>query len=93
MDGQQLFFTTLRDWTPQDEATVLKMDYEARARVAKTIACAGLLIDLSLDQHTIVRESVAQNKNTPMRTLRRLAEEDLSSSVKQAAQRTLSSLI
>lgn len=93
MESQQLFYATLSDWTPQDEATVLKMHYGNRAEIAGKITCAGLLVDLSLDQHSVVRESVARNPNTPIRTLKRLAEEDLSSSVQNSARKTLSALI
>ena len=60
MNGNLQFYTRLMDWTGWDEAAVLKMQYEERAELAKSITCAGLLVDLSMDQHAEVRESVAE---------------------------------
>jgi hypothetical protein len=92
MNGDLQFYAVKTDWSPWDEADVLKMDYELRAELAKYITCAGLLVDLSMDQHAIVRKGVAQNPSTPSNTLRRLAEQDLCSSVQDAAKNTLNAL-
>ncbi|WP_088006216.1 hypothetical protein [Indiicoccus explosivorum] len=80
-------------WSPYDEAAVLRMDWLKRAELAKSITCQGLLVDLSLDQHPEVREGAAQNPKTPVSTLKRLSEQDLCSSVQDAAKRTLDSLM
>ena len=93
MNGNLECYTEKTDWTPSDEAEVLKMQFEDRATLAKTITCAGLLVDLSMDQHVNVREGVAQNPCTPLGTLKRLAEQDLCISVQDAAKNTLSALI
>ncbi|AQQ53959.1 hypothetical protein [Planococcus lenghuensis] len=79
-------------WSPADEAAVLRMEWLKRAELAKSITCPGLLVDLSLDQHAEVREGAAHNPYTPLPTLRRLADEDLCSSIRNAARLTLSSL-
>lgn len=79
-------------WTPWDEAAVLKMDYQARAELAKIINCEGLLVDLSMDQHTEVRLAVAKNLHTPLQTLNRLSEEDLCITIKDTAKKTLLNL-
>ncbi|TWT27939.1 hypothetical protein [Planomicrobium sp. CPCC 101110] len=89
MNGDLQFYAVKTEWSPWDEAAVLKMGYEMRAELAKAITCAGLLVDLSMDQHEAVRKGVAQNPHTPITTLRRLAEQDLCSSVQDAAQNTL----
>lgn len=80
-------------WSPYDEAAVLRMEWLKRAVLAKSITCQGLLVDLSLDQHTEVREGAAQNPHTPIATLRRLSEQDLCSSVQNAAKQTLDGLL
>lgn len=92
MNGDLRFYAVKTEWSPWDEADVLKMDYELRAELAKLITCQGLLVDLSLDQHAVVRIGVAQNRCTPINTLKRLAEQDLCSSVQDAAKDTLISL-
>lgn len=93
MDSNIGFYTSLRDWSPWDEAEVLKMEFEDRAQLAKSISCVGLLVDLSLDQHAEVRKAVAENPITPPSTLKRLAEQDLCISVQQTAKNTLTTLI
>ncbi|HSI67106.1 MAG TPA: hypothetical protein VK947_06805 [Planococcus sp. (in: firmicutes)] len=93
MNGNLEFYVEKTDWTPSDEAAVLRMQHEQRAELAKTISCVGLLVDLSMDQHVDVREGVAQNPCTPLGTLHRLAEQDLCISVQDAAKTTLSALI
>lgn len=93
MDSNISFYTSLRDWSPWDEAEVLKMEFEDRAQLAKSISCVGLLVDLSLDQHAEVRKAVAENPITPPSTLKRLAEQDLCISVQQTAKNTLTTLI
>ena len=93
MNGNFECYAEKTDWTPSDEAEVLKMQSEHRAELAKTITCVGLLVDLSMDQHVNVREGVAQNPCTPLGTLKRLSEQDLCSSVQDAAKNTLSALI
>lgn len=93
MNGNLQFYTELTDWSPWDEADVLKMQHEQRAELAKSITCVGLLVDLSLDQHSEVRKGVAENPSTPLPTLKRLAEQDLCTSVQDTARRTLSALI
>lgn len=92
MTGNLDFYADLTDWTPWDEAAVLKMQSEERAELAKKICCEGLLVDLSMDQHAIVRKGVASNPFTPQATLKRLAEEDFCSSVSDIATATLTSL-
>lgn len=92
MTGNFQFYSELIEWTPWDEADVLKMQSEERAELAKTICCQGLLIDLSMDQHAIVRKGVASNPSTPLMTLKRLAEEDICSSVSDIAKDTLNSI-
>ncbi|TWT04897.1 hypothetical protein [Planomicrobium sp. CPCC 101079] len=92
MNGDLQFYAVKTEWSPWDEAAVLKMRYELRAELAKTITCVGLLVDLSMDQHAIVRKGAAQNSHTPITTLRRLAEQDLCSSVQDAAKTTLIAL-
>ncbi|MCJ1906971.1 hypothetical protein [Planococcus ruber] len=92
MDSNIDFYASLRDWSPWDEADVLKMEYENRAQLAKSISCVGLLVDLSLDQHAEVRKAVAENPVTPLSTLKRLAEQDLCISVQQTAKNTLHAL-
>lgn len=92
MTGNFQFYADLTEWTPWDEAAVLKMESDQRAELAKAISCEGLLIDLSMDQHANVRKGVAANPNTPLMTLKRLAEEDLCSSVSDIAHTTLLSL-
>lgn len=93
MNGNLEFYARLTEWTPWDEAAVLKMQYEKRAELAKSITCVGLLVDLSMDQHFEVRKGVAENPNTPLSTLKRLAEQDFCSGVQDAAKVTLSALI
>ncbi|MDN7244453.1 hypothetical protein QWY16_14055 [Planococcus shenhongbingii] len=93
MNGNLEFYASLTEWTPWDEAAVLKMQYLQRAELAKSITCIGLLVDLSMDQHFEVRKGVAENPRTPLTTLRRLAEQDFCGSVKDAAKYTLSALI
>ena len=93
MDGNLEFYARLTEWTPWDEAAVLKMQYGERAKLAKSITCEGLLVDLSMDQHFEVRKGVAENSHTPVTTLKRLAEQDFCSSVQDAANDTLSALI
>ncbi|MGI2327473.1 hypothetical protein [Planococcus sp. YIM B11945] len=93
MNGQLQFYAIKTDWSPWDEAAVLKMDYTLRAELAKFISCPGLLVDLSMDQHSIVRQGVAQNPYTPFHTLKRLAEQDLCSSVQDCAKTTLSTFV
>ncbi|WP_033543449.1 hypothetical protein [Planococcus sp. CAU13] len=92
MNGNLQFYTKLTDWTGWDEAAVLKMQAKERAELAKSITCAGLLVDLSMDQHSEVRESVAMNSFTPLTTLKRLAEEDLCISIQNAAKETLTAI-
>ncbi|WP_084244635.1 hypothetical protein [Planomicrobium okeanokoites] len=92
MNGNLQFYTTLPDWTGWDEAAVLKMQHKERAELAKSITCAGLLVDLSMDQHAEVRENVAKNSFTPLTTLNRLAEEDLCISIQNAAKETLKAI-
>ena len=92
MDNSLQLYSLKTDWTPWDEAAVLKMDYQSRAELAKTINCEGLLVDLSMDQHTEVRLNVAQNLHTPPQTLKRLSEEDLSITIKDTAKKTLLNL-
>ncbi|MFC3210944.1 MULTISPECIES: hypothetical protein [Planomicrobium] len=92
MNGNLQFYTTLTDWTGWDEAAVLKMQHKERAELAKSITCAGLLVDLSMDQHAEVRENVAKNSFTPLTTLNRLAEEDLCISIQNAAKETLKAI-
>lgn len=89
MNGNLHFYSSLTDWSAWDEAAVLKMSPHERAELAKSITCVGLLVDLSMDQHAKVRESVARNSFTPLPTLKRLAEEDLSMDIKTAARDTL----
>ena len=93
MDGNLGFYAGLRDWSPWEEAEVLKMEFEHRAQLAKSITCVGLLVDLSLDQHSEVRKAVAENPLTPISTLKRLAEQDLCINVQDKAKNTLSALI
>ncbi|ANU27719.1 hypothetical protein [Planococcus versutus] len=92
MDETLQVYSTKKDWTPWDEAAVLKMDQRARADLAKMINCKGLLIDLSMDQHAEVRFGVAKNIHTPLQTLERLSTEELCITVKNTAKQTLSSL-
>lgn len=92
MNGNLQFYTMLTDWTGWDEAAVLKMQHKERAELAKSITCAGLLVDLSMDQHAEVRENVAKNSFTPLTTLNRLAEEDLCISIQNAAKETLKAI-
>lgn len=92
MNGNLQFYSSLTDWSARDEATVLKMQHQERAELAKSITCAGLLVDLSMDQHAEVRESVAQNSFTPLATLKRLAEEDLSINIQNTAKETLKAI-
>ena len=92
MDDSLHFYSRKTVWTPRDEAAVLKMDYRSRAELAKIINCEGLLVDLSMDQHTEVRLSVAQNIHTPLQTLNRLSKEDLCISIKDTAKKTLLNL-
>ncbi|PSL31627.1 hypothetical protein B0H99_1119 [Planomicrobium soli] len=92
MNGDLQFYAVKTEWSPRDEAMVLKMDYELRAELAKTITCVGLLVDLSMDQHAVVRKGVAQNPYTPITTLRRLAEQDLCINVQDVAKNTLLAL-
>lgn len=92
MNGNLQFYTKLTDWTGWDEAAVLKKQHYERAELAKSITCAGLLVDLSMDQHAEVRENVAKNAFTPLTTLYRLAEEDLCISIQNAAKTTLDSI-
>lgn len=92
MDETLQAYSLKEVWTPWDEAVVLKMDYQSRADLARTINCKGLLIDLSMDQHAEVRSSVATNIHTPLPTLERLSTEDLCITVKDTAKKTLSSL-
>jgi len=89
MDSNLLFYASKKQWSPHDEAAVLKMDYMKRAELARSINCEGLLVDLSLDQHPEVRQGVAANAATPLMTLKRLAEQDLCLSVQDKAQETL----
>lgn len=89
MDSNLLFYASKTEWSPYDEADVLKMDYLKRAELAQSINCEGLLVDLSLDQHPEVRKGVAANAATPLTTLRRLAEQDLCLSVQERAKATL----
>lgn len=89
MDSNLLFYASKKEWSPSDEAAVLKMEYSKRAELARSINCEGLLVDLSLDQHPEVRKGVAANAATPITTLRRLAEQDLCISVQEKAQETL----
>ncbi|ANU19886.1 hypothetical protein BBI15_06500 [Planococcus plakortidis] len=89
MDSNLLFYASKKEWSPSDEAAVLKMEYPKRAELARSINCEGLLVDLSLDQHPEVRKGVAANAATPITTLRRLAEQDLCISVQEKAQETL----
>ncbi|WP_422123788.1 hypothetical protein DHX103_02965 [Planococcus sp. X10-3] len=89
MNGNLQFYSSLTDWSAWDEAAVLKMQHQERAELAKSITCAGLLVDLSMDQHAEVRENVAKNSYTPLPTLKRLAEEDLSINIQNAAKETL----
>jgi hypothetical protein len=93
MNDNLEFYARLTEWTPWDEATVLKMQYADRAELAKFITCVGLLVDLSMDQHFEVRKAVAENPHTPLMTLKRLAEQDFCSSVQDTAKCTLSALI
>lgn len=93
MNGNHQFYASLTEWTPWDEADVLKMRFVDRAALAKFITCAGLLVDLSLDQHTEVRKGVAANPYTPRATLKRLAEDDFCTSVQVTAKKTLSSFM
>ncbi|MCM3610555.1 hypothetical protein M4S82_04775 [Planococcus sp. MERTA32b] len=92
MNGNLQFYTKLTDWTGWDEAAVLKMQPRERAKLAKSITCAGLLVDLSMDQHAEVRENVAKNSFTPLTTLNRLAEEDLCITIQRAAKETLEAI-
>ncbi|MDN7241526.1 hypothetical protein QWY14_06960 [Planococcus sp. N028] len=92
MNGDLQFYAGKTEWSPWDEAAVLKMSYELRAELATTITCVGLLVDLSMDQHAIVRKGVALNPFTPITTLKRLAEQDLCSSVQDSAKKTLAVL-
>lgn len=92
MNGNHQFYAGLTDWTPWDEADVLKMQYGERAALAELITCTGLLVDLSMDQHIEVRKGVAANPCTPASTLKRLAEDDFCSSVQETAKKTLSTL-
>ncbi|MGH2317216.1 hypothetical protein ACRC6Q_05570 [Planococcus sp. SE5232] len=92
MDNSLRRYSLKTDWTPWDEAAVLKMDYGSRAELAKIINCEGLLVDLSMDQHTEVRLAVAQNRHTPHQTLKRLSEEDLCITIKDTAKKTLLNL-
>ncbi|AIY06119.1 hypothetical protein Plano_2154 [Planococcus sp. PAMC 21323] len=92
MDDTLQNYSLKKVWTPWDEAAVLKMDYQSRANLAKTINCQGLLVDLSMDQHAEVRSGVATNIHTPLRTLTRLSNEDLCITVKNTARQTLVSL-
>lgn len=92
MNGNLQFYSRLTHWTGWDEAAVLKMQHEKRAELAKSITCAGLLVDLSMDQHAEVRESVARNSFTPLTTLNRLAEEDLCINIQNAAKETLEAI-
>lgn len=92
MNGNLQFYNKLTDWTGWDEAAVLKMQHKERAELAKSITCAGLLVDLSMDQHAEVRENVAKNSFTPLTTLNRLAEEDLCISIQNAAKETLKAI-
>ncbi|WP_203332378.1 hypothetical protein [Planococcus beigongshangi] len=92
MNGNMQFYTQLTDWTGRDEAAVLKMTAKERAELAKSITSAGLLVDLSMDQHAEVRESVAKNSFTPLTTLHRLAEEDLCISIQKTAKETLNAI-
>lgn len=89
MDSNLLFYSSKKEWSPYDEAAVLKMDYHKRAELARSINCEGLLVDLSLDQHPEVRKGVAANAATPLMTLKRLAEQDLCISVQEKAKATL----
>ncbi|MGM0897794.1 MAG: hypothetical protein ACQEV0_07840 [Bacillota bacterium] len=89
MDSNLLFYSSKKQWSPYDEAAVLKMDYRKRAELARAINCEGLLVDLSLDQHPEVRKGVAANAATPLMTLKRLAEQDLCISVQDRAKETL----
>lgn len=93
MDGNINFYASLRDWSPWDEAEVLKMEFVNRAQLAKSITCVGLLVDLSLDQHSEVRRAVAENPVTPLSTLKRLAEQDLCTGVQETAKNTLTTLV
>lgn len=92
MDDTLQNYSLKKVWTPWDEAAVLKMDYQSRANLAKTINCEGLLVDLSMDQHAEVRSGVATNIHTPLCTLIRLSNEDLCITVKGVAKQTLISL-
>lgn len=92
MDSNHQFYAELTDWTPWDEAAVLKMQYGERACLAAQIKCTGLLVDLSMDSHTEVRKGVAANPFTPALTLKRLAEDDFCSSVQEIAKKTLSDM-
>ncbi|MBT2570457.1 hypothetical protein J7I83_07580 [Planococcus sp. ISL-110] len=92
MDDMLQFYSLKTVWTPWDEAAVLKMDYRSRADLARIINCEGLLVDLSMDQHTEVRFGVAKNGHTPFQTLKRLSEEDLCITVKDTAKATLLNL-
>lgn len=92
MNGNLQFYTSLTEWTGWDEAAVLKMKPSERAELAKSITCAGLLVDLSVDQHAEVRKNVALNSFTPLPTLMRLAKEDLCSSIQTAAKETLEAI-
>lgn len=92
MDDTLQFYSLKTLWTPWDEAAILKMNHQSRAELAKFINCEGLLVDLSMDQHTEVRLGVAQNGHTPFQTLKRLSEEDLCITVKDTAKKTLLNL-
>jgi len=92
MDDSLQLYSRKTVWTPWDEAAVLKMDYRSRAKLAKTINSEGLLVDLSMDQHTEVRLAVAQNLHTPHQTLKRLSKEDLCITIKDTAKKTLLNL-
>ena len=89
MDSNLDFYASKKHWSPHDEAAVLKMDYLKRAKLAQSINCEGLLVDLSLDQHPEVRKGVAANAATPLMTLKRLSEQDLCLSVQNKAKETL----
>ncbi|MDV6377752.1 hypothetical protein ORD22_05675 [Sporosarcina sp. GW1-11] len=83
----------LEEWSPNDEKIALNLKEEERIYLAKHIKkYDGIIIDLSYDRSTTVREAVASNINTPINILRRLSTSDKCKTVKDISNSTLKEL-
>lgn len=82
-----------KDWNSTEENLIHSLGDTERAYFAKRIKYYdGILIDLSVDKSDEVRIGAANNPITPVKVLKRMAQDDVCIEVRMAAEATLKEL-